>query len=93
ALIDGGAVTVPTFRLYSPSGKWFPEGHGVDPDIRVVDDQTLLAKGQDPQLARGVEEVLQLMKEHPVNRGVRPPYQDRTAAGQAKAKAEGGGHE
>ena len=33
ALVDGGAVTVPTFGMYSTDGKWFIEGHGVDPDI------------------------------------------------------------
>src|SRR5262249_45248578 len=31
-LIDGGTVSVPTFRMYSVRGEWFPEGHGVDPD-------------------------------------------------------------
>ena len=35
ALIDGGSVTVPTFRMYNPDGTWFKEGHGVDPDIEV----------------------------------------------------------
>ncbi|MFQ5629956.1 MAG: PDZ domain-containing protein, partial [bacterium] len=25
-LIDGGGVTVPTFRMYNPDGKWFEEG-------------------------------------------------------------------
>jgi len=26
-LIDGGTVTVPTFRMYDPDGKWFKENH------------------------------------------------------------------
>ena len=34
SLVDGGGVTVPTFRMYDPKGRWFAEGHGVDPDIR-----------------------------------------------------------
>ena len=33
-LVDGGDVTVPTFRMYDVRGKWFAEGHGVEPDIR-----------------------------------------------------------
>ena len=33
-LIDGGGVTVPTFRMYDPDGTWFKEGHGVDPGHR-----------------------------------------------------------
>ncbi|HET9130315.1 MAG TPA: PDZ domain-containing protein, partial [Terriglobia bacterium] len=65
SLIDGGYVTVPTFRMYNPDGTWFKEGHGVDPDIAVDDDPTQLAKGVDPQLERGIQEVLKLVKEHP----------------------------
>jgi len=57
-LIDGGVVTVPTFRMYNPDGTWFREGHGVDPDIEVVDNPTEMAKGNDPQLKRAVEEVM-----------------------------------
>ena len=33
ALVDGGGVTVPTFRMLDPNGHWFAEGHGVEPDI------------------------------------------------------------
>jgi tricorn protease len=56
-LVDGGNVTVPTFRMYDPKGNWFAEGHGVDPDIEVVDDPSQLASGTDPQLARAIKEV------------------------------------
>ncbi len=59
SLIDGGTVTVPTFRMYNPDGTWFEEGHGVEPDIEVLEDPTALAKGVDPQLERAIEEVMQ----------------------------------
>ncbi|MDQ7064935.1 MAG: PDZ domain-containing protein [candidate division KSB1 bacterium] len=78
-LVDGGRVTVPTFRMYSPEGEWFPEGHGVDPDIPVVDDPSLMARGRDPQLERAIEEVLKQLKTHPPLRPIRPPYERRTA--------------
>jgi tricorn protease len=79
-LIDGGGVTVPTFRMYYPDGEWFPEGGGVQPDIRVVDDPTQLARGVDPQLERAIEETLRLMRENPdsYQKPERPPYEDRT---------------
>jgi tricorn protease len=76
-LIDGGGVTVPTFRMYKPDGKWFAEGHGVDPDIRVVDDPAQLAKGVDPQLERGIQEVMELLKTRPAAKPKRPEYQKR----------------
>jgi tricorn protease len=64
-LVDGGNVTVPTFRMYDPSGKWFAEGHGVEPDIEVVDDPAQLANGTDPQLDRAIKEVLDRMAKLP----------------------------
>ncbi len=76
-LIDGGGVTVPTFRMYDPDGKWFKEGHGVDPDIEVVDDPTQLARGVDPQLERAIAEVMKSLEKAPAVRARRPPYEKR----------------
>ncbi len=63
SLIDGGSVTVPTFRMYNPDGTWFKEGHGVDPDIEVIDNPTEMAKGNDPQIQKAVEQLLSEIKE------------------------------
>jgi tricorn protease len=64
-LIDGGIVTVPTFRMYNPDGTWFREGHGVDPDIAVPEDLGAMAKGIDPQLSRAITEAKNLLKTRP----------------------------
>lgn len=76
-LIDGGGVTVPTFRMYNPDGTWFKEGHGVDPDIEVVDDPSQLTKGIDPQLERGIKEVMDLIAKHPQGIPKQPAYEKR----------------
>ncbi|MGE5244272.1 MAG: S41 family peptidase [Betaproteobacteria bacterium] len=76
ALVDGGAVTVPTFRMFDPKGQWFAEGHGVDPDIVVEDDPTALAKGADPQLERAIQEAVKAIAKLPPP-PARPPYQKR----------------
>ncbi|HEX3165351.1 MAG TPA: PDZ domain-containing protein [Chitinophagaceae bacterium] len=68
-LVDGGGVTVPTFRMYNPDGTWFQEGHGVDPDIAVPEDLGMMAKGKDPQLQKGIEEIKNLLK----TKGYKPP--------------------
>jgi tricorn protease len=78
-LLDGGSVTVPTFAIYDTTGKWIIEGHGVDPDIEVLDDPAQLARGNDPQLERGVSELLQALKEHPGVRPTKPAYPKRSA--------------
>lgn len=79
ALLDGGSVSVPTFRMYDPEGVWFAEGHGVDPDIPVVDDPSQLARGVDPQLEKAIEEILKQLEENPYKVPVHPPYEDRRA--------------
>jgi tricorn protease len=76
-LVDGGNVTVPTFGMYSTDGKWLVEGHGVDPDIDVVDDPAKMWDGGDPQLDRAVEEVMRLLKERPPVVPKRPAYENR----------------
>ncbi len=53
-LIDGGRYTAPPGRLFSVNGEWFAEGHGVDPDIPVIDDPSQLARGIDPQLEAAI---------------------------------------
>jgi tricorn protease len=73
-LADGGSVTVPTFGIYSTRGDWIIEGHGVDPDIAVVDDPSLMAKGHDPQLERAIDEVLKALKRNPPAEVKKPKY-------------------
>ncbi len=74
ALVDGGSVTVPTFGIYSTKGDWIIEGHGVDPDIAVVDDPSLMAKGRDPQLERAIDEVMKALKKSPPPEVKKPKY-------------------
>ena len=77
-LIDNGRITMPTFRMYDPNGEWFKEGHGVDPDIEVVEEFKELARGTDVQLKAGVDEILRLLTgEKRFIKPERPQYEDR----------------
>jgi tricorn protease len=92
-LVDGGGVTVPTFAIYSTDGQWIVENEGVKPDIVVVDDPGLMARGQDPQLERAIQEAMRLVAQHPPKRPKRPPYVNRTSpvtATNGKAGDRGG---
>ncbi|MEO6594043.1 MAG: S41 family peptidase [Planctomycetota bacterium] len=65
ALLDGGTVNVPEFGNTEPGPKWTIEGHGVDPDIVVDNDvQSVLAR-RDPQLEKGVETLLEQIRNNP----------------------------
>lgn len=78
-LVDGGSVTVPTFRMYDVRGNWFAEGHGVEPDIPVDEDPGQLARGIDPQLERAIAEVMQRIERMPPP-PARPAYERRVPA-------------
>ncbi|MBI3132289.1 MAG: PD40 domain-containing protein [Acidobacteria bacterium] len=77
-LVDGGSVTVPTFGIYSKEGAWIVEGHGVEPDIEVMDDPGLMAQGKDPQLDRAIQEVEAGLKLAPPKPTARPAFPDRS---------------
>jgi tricorn protease len=76
-LIDGGSVTVPTFRMYDPDGTWFREGYGVDPDIKVPEDPTSLAKGGDAQLKKAIEVILEQIDKNGYKKPEHPPVEER----------------
>jgi tricorn protease len=64
-LLDGGAVFVPEFGTADENGRWIIEGHGVDPDIVVEQNPVEVLKGRDPQLERGVQELMKLLPATP----------------------------
>jgi tricorn protease len=63
--LDGGIVFVPEFGTADAGGRWIIEGHGVDPDIVVEQDPVAVLEGHDPQLERGVEELMKLLPASP----------------------------
>ncbi|WP_047418225.1 S41 family peptidase [Cellulophaga sp. Hel_I_12] len=60
--IDGGRMVAPRGGFYDINGEWAVEGDGVAPDIEVIQDPKSLLAGKDPQLEKGVEEALRLLK-------------------------------
>ncbi len=80
-LIDGAGITVPTFGFYKTDGTWGVEGHGVDPDIEVVDDPSLMVSGGDPQLDKGIELMLAEIARAPYTPPQRPKAPDRRGMG------------
>ncbi len=79
--IDGSSVTPPTFAYYDLDGTWGIEGHGVDPDIQVVDDPAKMLNGADPQLDAAIAEMLKAIEERGFKAPVRPAYPDRSKMG------------
>jgi tricorn protease len=77
-LLDGGTVFVPEFASGSVEGKYVIEGHGVDPDLVVENEPASVIAGRDPQLERGITEVMKALEVHPIQLPPRPPDPDKT---------------
>jgi tricorn protease len=71
ALIDGGTIFVPGSGLANKNGEWIIEGYGVDPDIEVDNDPKSEIEGKDPQLERGIAEVMAKLRQ-PVKLPAKP---------------------
>ncbi len=80
-LVDGGQVTSPVSAFYEADGTWGIEGHGVDPDIKVVDDPALMLDGGDPQLDTAIDLMLEEIKLRPYRPTPVPPSMDRSGMG------------
>ncbi len=80
-LIDGGYTTAPSFAYYEKDGTWGIEGHGVDPDIEVINDPSLMVDGGDPQLDAAIELMMNEIKSNPYTPPSRPAYPDRSGMG------------
>jgi tricorn protease len=69
SLVDGTITTQPEFSSWFEDVGWAIENYGTDPDIEIEITPQEYAAGHDPQLARGLEEILKLMAQNPP----RPP--------------------
>jgi tricorn protease len=80
-LIDGGQIFVPESGTGSVEGEWIIEGHGVDPDVVVENDPKSVLAGRDPQLERGVAEVMKKVETEPRRLPKKPAGPIKTQAG------------
>jgi tricorn protease len=72
-LMDGGYITRPEFSLYGLDSQWIIENRGVQPDVIVDNPPDLVMKGQDPQLEKAIDMVMQAIKANPKKLPAPPP--------------------
>jgi tricorn protease len=61
--IDGGDLRKPEFAPYAKDGsRWIIEGEGVEPDITVDNDPAREFRGEDQQLDKAIEVILEELK-------------------------------
>lgn len=72
-LLDGGTMSVPFFRFFTPEREWRIENEGVAPDIDVDLDPTAVNRGRDTQLDAAIANVLQRLKTEKPSTRNQPP--------------------
>jgi tricorn protease len=80
--VDLVVSTQPEFAWFDPSKSgmagWSVENQGVAPDIEIDITPLDRMEGRDPQLAKGVEVLLETLKKSPRPMPTLPPYPDRS---------------
>jgi len=72
--LDGGVLNRPEFSRFDVTGKqWVIEGVGVEPDIYVDNDPAKEYAGEDQQLNKAIEVILDLLKKNPAQLPAAPP--------------------
>ena len=71
--VDGQDVRVPFFTSYSTEGEWIVENHGVDPDIVVDINPFEDYLGNDAQLNKAIEYLLEELKSYKPLPGIPAP--------------------
>ena len=61
--VDGGDMRRPEFAPFDEDGNWVIEGFGVEPDIEVDNDPAKEYAGEDQQLNKAIEVILEQLKD------------------------------
>jgi len=73
--MDGGELNRPEFATYAKDGSaWIIEGHGVDPDIVVDNDPAREFRGEDQQLDKAIDVILEELRSRPTSLPGPPPW-------------------
>ncbi|MCK4664157.1 MAG: PD40 domain-containing protein [Bacteroidales bacterium] len=77
--IDGGTLRTPMLAPYAADGSgWIIEGYGVEPDIVIVNDPAKEYAGEDQQLNKAIELILEELKENKPELPPVPPFPDKS---------------
>ncbi len=77
-LLDGGTLSKPEFSRYDLAGtEWIMENKGVSPDIVVDNDPAKEFAGDDQQLDKAIQVLMEELKKHPPKKVTHPPYPKR----------------
>ena len=79
-LLDGGFLSSPNFGMYDNNGEWAVEGYGVDPDYEVENTSDAVYRGDDAQLTKAIELILEGLENQP-EKVEKPAYPIKSGIG------------
>ena len=79
--LDGAFWTAPNIGFWTPEEGYGIENVGIPPDIQVEQWPAEVAAGDDPQLDRAIEVILQQLRDNPPTERTRPPFPNRVRGG------------
>ena len=65
-LTDGGGPRIAEFPVYGLDGRWLIEGHGVAPDIEVINPPRATFAGEDAQLEAALRHLKEKIRREPI---------------------------
>jgi tricorn protease len=79
-VVDGGSIVTPSYAPFATDGSGFIiEGRGVEPDIDVENDPYREFRGEDRQLDKAIEVILEKLREESVTAPPVPPFPDKSS--------------
>jgi len=66
ATVDGGGPRIAEFPVYGLDGRWLIEGHGVKPDLEVVNPPHATYLGEDTQLKAALKHLETMIAREPI---------------------------
>lgn len=78
-VVDGGSIVTPSYAPFAVDGSGFIiEGEGVSPDIIIENDPYKEYMGEDEQLNKAIEVILEQLKEQAPKEPVIPDFPDKS---------------
>jgi len=77
-VVDGGSIVTPSYAPFAVDGSgWIVEGSGVTPDIDIANDPYKEFMGEDEQLNKAVEIIIEQMKKYIYNSTIIPTFPNK----------------
>jgi tricorn protease len=69
---ERGYFNIPNAPFFEDDSTWLIEGHGIEPDLEVINDPSKLVAGIEPQLDAAIEQMINELRLKPFRKARKP---------------------